>query len=237
VRGVNLRVKLTEFKVSIKNFWDRMSKGIKITIMVTVATTGFIASVITILSSQQVRLFFKRLTLIFWSLLMIKMPIWIIGLIIIGFLLIYINFKKKKALGNKKISTQKEEKEQNKNPGWREYKEDTIKGNRFRWEYENSSQPEIKNLQQVCKKCGCELNSTLLTRKPKEKKKKKKQEKPTYEEALGALRNIHFGRVCPNCGSVYELEPNMETIKKLIRHNIRTENYKHSEIYPIKEQN
>ena len=67
------------------------------------------------------------------------------------------------------------------------------------------------------------------------KKKQKKQEKITYEEALGALRNIHFGRLCPNCGGVYELEPNIETIKKLIRHNIRTKNYKHSELYPIKE--
>ncbi|MBN2094245.1 MAG: T9SS type A sorting domain-containing protein [Candidatus Zambryskibacteria bacterium] len=87
-------MKLTELKTSIKNFWCRISKGIKITILVTVAATGFVASVITILSSQQVRLFFKRIAFIFWSWMTTKISLGITILIIIGFILIYIAFKK-----------------------------------------------------------------------------------------------------------------------------------------------
>jgi hypothetical protein len=179
-----------------------------------------------------------KLPLFLWRRLQFNfiIPVWLYVLSVsLPFIFYYI--VKRRAFVRENVSANKQEKRgktrKDDTPEWWEYKEDIIKGNRYRWDYENYLQLEIKNLQQVCNKCGCELNWTLIAEKEKEKKK---QEKTPSETLFSSLSFLRSGGVCPNCSSVYESGP-IETIKKLIRHNIRTGKYEHSKFYHVRGQN
>jgi len=207
VQGINLKVKFKEFKISIKNFRNRISNGVKIII----AIIAFVASVITIISSQQLRLFFKRLAFVFWSWMTIKTSFGITILIIIGFILIYTVIKR-----NPK----------KKHPDWWNYRKDFfyIDSNNsenewfFVWEYAQKSlaKPEPINIKAVCENCRCELV----------------YEKPEFGTILSGEEYV-----CPACTLVYFTGDNNspseieDRVEKLIKWKIDSEKYKNSKLY------
>ena len=113
----------------------------------------------------------------------------------------------------KSFGKEEQREEEQREPEWWNYKEDIFFDKLITWEYRRNSLGEvlINDLQQICKECECELSEDDLW-------------------SLKLRRDIVY---CPNCEKKYDAISNQEyeDIEKLIRHKIKTGEYKDSPYY------
>lgn len=127
-----------------------------------------------------------------------KVPIYAIILVIIGFFIIT-----EVLIAVKSPKT-------NNLPKWIKYTKQSYKSWIFTWDYHltYNNKYNIEELRPICQ-CGCELS---------------------YKEEVG---NIYYGNgilVCPKCQSTYPSidDSIIEDVKKILIHNIKTEDYPHA---------